>query len=181
MKGETRTGKPRHWFSTKPGGDPAEAIPEDCEIYERPENGQVLLRRARPQLIGDLEKRTVEEGIRKYARLAHFIVSIEDDSIVVYLPDLDASEASKLMEDFGLAAGSGVMDDRVRRVVQRSRYSKTMRFVLTDPRRRRFTVERWCFLGSIDDWVFLAGPAALPNLVRKYVPHLGQESFFDLV
>jgi hypothetical protein len=176
MQGETRTGKPRYWFATEPGSGLAEAVPAGYEIYERPENGQVLLRRARPQPIGDLEKRTVEEGIRKHARLPHFIVSIEDDSIVVHLPDLDASEASRLVEGFRPVADPAQVENWVRH----SRYSKMMRFVLADAAKRRFTVERWCFRGSIDGWIFLAGPADLPGLVRKYVPHLGRESFFDL-
>jgi hypothetical protein len=176
MKGKTRTGKPRYWFAAEPGSAPAEAVPAGYEIYERPENGQVLLRRARAQPIGDLEKRTVEEGMRKCACLPHFVVSIEDDSIVVYLPDLDASEASRLVESFRPAAGPGAVEKRVRR----SRYSRMMRFVLADAARRKFTAQRWCFRGSIDGWTFLAGPADLPGLVRKYGPHLGRESFFDL-
>ena len=120
--------------------------------------------------------RTVEEGIRKYAGLRHFIVSPEDDSIVVYLPDLDPGEASSFMETLGVAPDPA----KIARRVRSSRHSKMMRFVLEDPRRRRFTAQRWCFRGSIDRWIFLGGPAALPELVRKYAPHLGRESFFDL-
>jgi hypothetical protein len=175
MEGQTRTGKPRYWFATKLGKSLAEAVPPGYEIYECPENAQVLLRRAHPRLIGDLEVRTVEDGIRKYAQAPYSIVSVEDDSIVVYLPDLDVREASRLVESFGLPASPGQVEEWV----QRSRYSKMLRFTLADPGRRRFTVERWCFLGSIDRWIFLAGPAALPDLVKKYAPHLGRESFFD--
>jgi hypothetical protein len=65
-------------------------------------------------------------------------------------------------------------------LMRHARYSKMMRFVLTDEKSRSFAIERWCFLGSIDDWYFLSGGKTLPELVEKCVRHLGKESFFDL-
>ena len=56
-----------------------------------------------------------------------------------------------------------------------------MKFVLVDADERLFTVERWCFLGSIDNWVHLEGPGFLPDQVVKYVKHLGKQSFYDLI
>ena len=52
-----------------------------------------------------------------------------------------------------------------------------MRFTLTDFDNRLFSLERWCFLGSIDDWFFLAGPTPLPTLIKKYASHLGRKAF----
>ena len=42
-------------------------------------------------------------------------------------------------------------------------------------------MKRWCFLGGIDDWRFLAGPTPLADLLDRYTPHLGKESFFELM
>jgi len=56
-----------------------------------------------------------------------------------------------------------------------------MRFTLVDGKARRFAVERWCFLGSIDDWFPLSGGGDLKGLVARYCPHLGQESFYELM
>jgi hypothetical protein len=64
--------------------------------------------------------------------------------------------------------------------MSRSQYSKMMRFELVDAECRLFVAQRWCFLGSIDQWIFLDGPAPLSQLVDKYVRHLGKESFFEL-
>jgi hypothetical protein len=63
----------------------------------------------------------------------------------------------------------------------RFRYSPLMRFTLTDPDERLFCLERWCFLGSIDNWFPLTGPTPLSILIEKYVKHLGQETFYELV
>ena len=55
------------------------------------------------------------------------------------------------------------------------------RFVLTDPQRRHFTVDCWCFRGGIEKWHFLSGPAPLAKLLDQYAPHQGKGSFFGLI
>ena len=59
-------------------------------------------------------------------------------------------------------------------------YSAMMRFELVDSKARLFGVERYCFRGSVDRWVHLAGPGQLAGLAEKFLPHLGRETFFEL-
>ena len=59
-------------------------------------------------------------------------------------------------------------------------YSPVMQFVLIDEEKREFVTQRYCFLGSIDDWIGIGKPDKLQNLVKKYVKHLGQESYYSL-
>ena len=40
--------------------------------------------------------------------------------------------------------------------------------------------ERFCFRGSVDDWIPIGGPAVLSAHVRQFVKHLGRESFYEL-
>ncbi len=60
-------------------------------------------------------------------------------------------------------------------------YAKMMRFTLIDAKKRTFNLDRWCFMGSIDDWYFIEGDAPLAALATKYACHLGQDSFFELM
>ncbi len=60
-------------------------------------------------------------------------------------------------------------------------YLPHMRFTLVDEKRRRFNVDRWCFRGSIDNWFPLHGSGDLATMIKKFVPHLGQDSFFELM
>ena len=59
-------------------------------------------------------------------------------------------------------------------------YSANMRFVLIDKEKRLFNAERYNYRGSIDDWMNIDYFQPLDELVKKYVKHLGQESFFEL-
>ena len=55
-----------------------------------------------------------------------------------------------------------------------------MRFVLVDKRRRRFEVQRWVFRARRDGCTSAAAQAPLPEVARRYLPHLNKESFFEL-
>jgi hypothetical protein len=61
-------------------------------------------------------------------------------------------------------------------------YQPIMRFCLVDKERRLFTAERFCFRGSIDDWIELGWGETdtLQMLVKRYVKALGTDAFYDL-
>ena len=59
-------------------------------------------------------------------------------------------------------------------------YSPMLKFTLTDKKQCLFAAWRYCFLGSIDDWITISNPDELPKLVKTYVKHLGEESYYEL-
>jgi hypothetical protein len=52
--------------------------------------------------------------------------------------------------------------------------------MLIDARRRTFVTQRYCFIGSIDDWIDIGRSGTLAHLVTQHVKHLGKESYFNL-
>jgi hypothetical protein len=63
-------------------------------------------------------------------------------------------------------------------------YMKVMRFTLVDEEARTFRVQRWCFRGSIDRWIGLwasRSEGRLSDLVKRFCPHIGKESFYELM
>jgi hypothetical protein len=59
-------------------------------------------------------------------------------------------------------------------------YSNLLRFKLVHDKRRTFQTQRYCFLGSVDDWIAIGNPGKLTRLVKTYVKHLGKDSYVDL-
>ncbi len=173
-EGKTKTGKPKYFFSMKAEGPLVEAMPEGYEIYENP-NAQVFLRKIQPQVITPEEVAIVREGVKKFAKLDHFIVDVKGKHIVVYLCDQNVDELVALTA-FSPLGTSGLAD----RMAQSLNYSPMMQFVLVDKQTREFEVERWCFRGSVDDWIGLDSSTDLNALVKKYGRHLGKESFYEL-
>ena len=179
LQGRTKTGKPKYYCSRKPGGVPVESLPPEFEIHEHPDTATVSVRKVRPSRILEQEIQFIDAQIRSLAGIDHFILDRNGDEIIVYLCDRDPKQVDqmigKLLGPFGIAGGLG---DWAR---QRARYSPVMRFTLVDEVKRHFQLERWCFRSQVDDWIPISAPAqTLEKLTRKFVPHLGRESFYEL-
>ncbi|PSB30761.1 hypothetical protein [Stenomitos frigidus] len=175
-EGKTKTGKPKYFFSMKAEGTLLNAIPDGYEIYEHP-SAQVFLRKIPPQIITPEEVAIVQDGIKKHAKLDYFIVDVKDNQIVVYLCD---QNVDALME-IALPVSSAEAARMRAALVESLSYSPMMQFVLESTQTRAFVVERWCFRGSVDDWIALDRSTDLNALVKQYGQHLGKESFYDLM
>lgn len=176
--GKTKTGKPRYYMGRKISGTPLASVPDGYQIWESPESAQVYVRKERVSPITDAERAFLEETIRQ-AGVKHFIVDVDGHDLLVYLLDRDPEAVSGLMDLFiGESASEKLATYDW--VVGHANYQKMLRFRLVDEDERLYSVDRWCFRGSIDDWFPLAGPRPLPEQAEKYVVHLGKDSFFEL-
>ena len=175
-QGTTKTGKPKYYFSMESNGALAESMPEGFEIYENP-NAQVFLRRIPPQIITDEERQVVEDGMRKYAEVQDYKIDVRGNAIAVYTADQDIETLAGLFKDI---YPDPTTNPQLRTLLRNEiHYSPMLQFLLEDEQRRTFTAQRYCFIGSIDDWIDI-GHGPLTRLVKQYVKHLGQESYFDL-
>jgi hypothetical protein len=154
-------------------------VPEGYEIYEAPEEAQVMIRKIRVSRVRPEERAVVAEAIRRDTALKNFIIDLENDCMVVYVPNRDPDECERLLSLLGgpAAAGDASMQSWF---IKTSRYIKMLRFTLASEEPRRFTVDRWCFRGRIDGWLPVGSPGALEVQVERTVKHLGRESFFEL-
>jgi hypothetical protein len=171
----TKTGKPKYHSSMQNAGYLADTIPEGFEIYENP-NAQVFLRRIPPQIITDAERQVVEDGMRKYAGVQDYKIDVKGKAIVIYTADQDIDALENFFQDVGSMRDKAQIRSAIRREIT---YSPILQFVLSDDKQRAFVAQRYCFRGSVDDWIDIEhGPLA--TLVRTYVSHLGKASYFDL-
>ena len=174
-QGVTKKDNPKYYFSQKSDGELVDSIPSGFEIYENP-NAQVFLRRVRPKIITDTEVEIVRSGMEKYSHVKYYQIDVKKNVIYIYLADQDVDILSELFESSPGTRGKNVAD----MINEFTTYSPMMRFVLVDPKKRQFVVERYCFLGSIDDWVSIGGVDDLSKVVKQYVKHLGQDSYYEL-
>jgi hypothetical protein len=108
------------------------------------------------------------------------LVDVEGDALVVYASGLDRAHSARVASLVLDDAGAGARD-YADWLARNSHYSPMLRFVLTDEDERLYTVERWCYLGSIDHWIHLNHGQPLERLAGSYLPHVGNESFFELM
>jgi hypothetical protein len=182
-EGKTKTGKPRYFFSAQQQGkgQVVDQIPAGYEIYEHPENAQVFLRKIRSQLITDLEKQLVEKAVKALRRSKRYILDRKDGYITIYESSADVENVKRIFSDSlkYTPLRSGIMVDDAINMIVGGHYTAMLRFHLANKEQRTFTVERFCFRGAIDDWIYLDGPENLKTLIDMHVELLGTDDFYD--
>ena len=107
-----------------------------------------------------------------------------DEYITIYESNIDKAHLNNILKNFlqQSATPSGVdTDDVIKTVVNVADrdYTAILRFRLVEPNLRLFSVERFCFRGSIDDWIYVDGPYKLDDLAKKWINMLGTDNFFE--
>jgi hypothetical protein len=178
-RGTTQAGKPRYSFAREPKGEPVEQLPEGYEIRESV-NGVVSLAKTRPQHILPDEVTTVEAALKRLPKARNYRVDVKGKQIVIYeRAGADIDDLSPLLREIGgiSKAKRASLQEMLDKSAQ---FSPVLRFTLSDEEKRTFYAERWCYLGSIDDWIH-AGPNGPVHLLAQWmVPKLGTDAFFDL-
>lgn len=176
----TKTGKPTFYCSRKSDGVSVDRLPDDYELHENPENATVSVRKVRHSRVAPIERELLGRWAKNLAAI-QVIVDVEGDCLVVYASDADAESSFNALSML-LERPLGNRAAHLDWITSHAHYSPMLRFALEDEDQRLYSAERWCFMGGIDDWIPLTGAAFdLETLASQLLPHVGRESFFELM
>jgi len=181
QQSQTKFGTITYSFTTKLTKTPVDVIPDGFEIHERPETGQVYLRKQSSSTILPIELAVANAALHKAVKYECTVV-VEKDSLVIYVAGGSEDDDDQMIDRLAGKWMSGSRRDEMRQILRGSRpLVKMLRLTLSDEDERLFSVERWCFRGSIDNWIDLDNELPLSVAIDRYFEHLGQESFYDLI
>jgi hypothetical protein len=174
----TKTGKPRYSFAREPQGIPVEQVPEGFRISESA-NGLVSLQRDRPSQILPEEIAAVEAAIARHLKPRDYHVGVKRDQIEI--SERLGPDADHLIAAIGgmLGLPPGASEHLRNELETVGRFAPALCFYLIDAERRTFAVQRWCSLGSIDDWIDVGLSGPLNGLVEPAIARLGDDSFYE--
>ncbi len=174
-------GRQRCSFARKLTGTPVPALPEGYEVRENPLSVQVTLRKHQPSQITLDEASLVSEAIKQACPELLSIVDRERSALIVYTSEIEPESRLALLRII-LPANEDQTDDLREFLIGHARYQPMLKFELQPGDNRYFAPYRWCYCGSIDDWIMIGnGPAPLDSLAAKLTPHLDKDSFFELM
>lgn len=164
----TKKGNPKYSFSRDIAKANIDTIPKGYRIYENLD-GQVFLVKEENELITNQELLIVKKAVKELSNILYFRVSASKNVITVGTGRVfdESKEIDKSCFD--------------KKEAKTTHYLPVLRFVLVDKEERLFEVERYCFRGTVDDWIFIDGGHDLQELSKKYCSHLGRLSFYELV
>ena len=176
--GKTKTGKDKYFCSQKKDGVLLEDVPKGVEIHENPD-GLVYLRREIKTLLSEDEMILIGRALETMTALKDYEYKVEHDmnTITIYVADCNAKKLLEVLNPFY------AQDERCIRecAIRSGTFTVMLRFRIVDKQERLFIAERFCFRGSVDDWIQISGGGTLKSLATKFVKHLGKESFYDLM
>lgn len=158
--------------SQKKSSNDLAAIPETHEIVESP-NGQVSCRKKMQRdllpeeitlarnLVTELAgpKRVLFTEVKKKTLIIHFKETSREERMIKHIPFHRVADISFL--------------------AAHTPFEPMLKLTLSDKASRTFAAFRMCWMGE-PDWMFLE-ENSLTALLKKYVPHSGKESFYELL
>jgi hypothetical protein len=179
-QGLTKKGNPRYYFAREPKDELVDEIPEGYEIRESV-NGVVSLAKKRPVQILPEEKAAVEATIRRHPKARNYRADVKGKRIVVYErvgPDVE--DLSPMLRRIGQLTSTR-LGELQEFLDQSARFTPVMRFTLLDKEKRTFYTERWCYLGSIDDWIHIGPSGSVYLLAQRFIPLLGTDALYEVL
>ena len=170
----TKTDKTRYYFAREPQNIPVEKMPDGYQVDESV-NGIVSLVKARPQLILSEELVIVESALKKHPQSRKYRATVKDNKIIVH--ESQGADFGEILAGIGWSVPDSLEQGFYERY---ARFSPIMRFILEDAEGRVFSPHRWCFRGGIDGWINAGNPAKIDALVKKLLPKLGTDDFYEL-
>ena len=180
-RGQTKTGKPRYYFGRmgQGQGESVTELPPGFTISESV-NGVVSLVKDRPSLIQPEEVAAVEGAVKRHPEARRYRTAVKHNQIEVYEqvgPDYEA--LFSMLHLTGLPSPD--LAERLQEVEEHyTRYTPVLRFILLDPRQRRFGAQRMCYRSSIDGWLELRQTGLVADLAHALIPTLDTDQFYEL-
>jgi hypothetical protein len=173
------------------------AVPKLPQGFEVRENvhGQVSVRRVHKRQLTRLEEQLIRSAMAQFRPFA-YVLDVDGRAATIFA---SAGDRKCFSESLDAEFADGFADALTKTLAKRYspelvemfrtrqkqhgtkhlRYYPLLRFVISERKRRLFAVERVCFTGE-SSWVRLE-VLPLSAAATKYLPHLGRDSFFDLI
>jgi hypothetical protein len=173
---KTKTGKTTYFVTKKYAEDCLDVLPYGYEVFEKHDVGTLHVRKKKECKFSKKEISTVEKELSKNKSLAGYKLDILGDTIKIYVREKSSDMPSSF---FGGLLSSAMLDETINIY---GRYSEMMRIVVQKgiSHEREFEIMRYCFRGSIDDWIVVFGGHDFKKVVEPILVHLGKESYYEL-
>lgn len=146
----TKKGNMTYYLTTKEDESCLDEIPKGYEVFEKYDYGSLFIRKKIESLFTQVEIDKLRKHLDKNKSIYDYRINIHGKEIAIY-------------------------------TAESIRFEERMRIkVFEDGSERNFEVERFCYRGSVDDWITIGSESDIDKIGSKYLIHLGKESYYEL-
>lgn len=170
----TKKGNTTYYTTKKKDEKCLNSLPGDYEVFEQPDTSMMHIRRKKENAFGAEEVGFVEAALKKNEEVADFKLDMAGNLMKIYvIATEDVERMSEMWRD------RVISEHRLRSLIQAStKFEERMRVIKDKDGGYEF--QRYCFRGSIDDWIGIDGGDDLKHLAEDNIRHLGRESYYEL-
>lgn len=174
-EGKTKTGKSRYFFARAVRDGALTQVPRGFEVTESI-NGVVSVRREKHAEISIplADVKLVEEAVDRHRHLRWFKVRAIGSAMHVFEPHPRPDEVRSIAEH---AFFVGRIEQYVEERMAKAQYAPVMKFEMEAD---HYVVFRMTYRGR-GGWSWPLATGKLPSLLKKFLPSVGTEKFFDLM
>jgi hypothetical protein len=137
-------------------------VPDGFEFHELPFDGQVVLRKKLQSTITDEEFAILDSVMKKHKTVKDYIIEKKANALMLYI-------AGHNRKDFFFYTNKQFKSIQ--------RYDEKLIFGKDED--GLYEVQRYCYLGSIDDWITIGSSRDLKSLAEKYCYHIDKDSLYE--
>ena len=172
---KTKKGNTTYFLTTKLDDSCLDSLPKEYEVYENYSAQMLYIRKKKKSGFSAKDIAIIERELSKNESIDGFELNSHGDEIKIYEME---DKSKNLSADFFM----GVARDKLEGAkAYLMKYTENMSIKkVTKKGVVEYLVLRFCYRGSIDDWIVVDAGEDLEMLAVSNLVHLGKESFFDL-
>jgi len=175
---KTKKGNTTYYMTSKLDEACLNEVPKEYEVFEKYDLGVFYIRRKKPSKFSKKDIAIIENELKKCSSVDAYQLDVYGEEIKIYIAE-NANGLDLMMKKYFNASL-----DKNKVLAARNallRYEERLKINFQDNNDfKGFEVMRYCYRGSIDDWIVIDAGEDLKELAEKNIFHLGKESYFDL-
>lgn len=173
----TKKGNTTYYMTKKEEESCLDEIPEGYEVVEKYDSGLLFVRKKQQSLFSLKEINSIKTSLDHNKSLVDYRVSINGKEIAIYTVEKETNDRiaeSPLSSFFKMAQSNQYksawqnFEERMKVIIRKNKSGK------------EFEVKRFCYRGSVDDWITVGVESDIAEVGKRYLIHLGKESYYEL-
>ena len=175
----TKKGNLTYFMTVKLDSNCLERVPMGYEVFEKYDMGTLYVRKRITRQFSKEDIAFIEKELTSNTYIEDYKLDIHGTEIKIYTVEKD-TERDSFVED---SIASVMFDKSKIALFKRAmlRYEEHLKIQIEGKKENKeFLVLRYCYRGSVDDWIVIDAGENLQELAKRTIVHLGKESYFEL-
>ncbi len=174
---KTKKGNTTYYMTKKEDETCLDEVPVGYEVFEKYDSGVLFIRKKQKSMFDLKEINCIKTNLNKNDALIDYRLSINGKEMAIYIAEKERNNRllGSLMEPFF----TKTQIDHFKSI--RKTFEESMRIIIHENKsEKEFEVQRYCYRGSVDDWITVGVESDIKKIRDGYLIHLGRDSYFEL-